>query len=46
MKKVVIYKWCPKTKTYVLETATATADVIIGMLKAKSLASKGMEVSA
>ena len=44
MKKVVIYKWCPKTKTYVVETITPS--VIIGMLKAKSLASKGMEVSA
>ena len=41
--KVEIYKWCPKTKAYVLERATS--DVVIGMLKAKSLAVKGIGVS-
>jgi len=44
MKKLEVYKWCPKAKAYVLETATS--DVVIGMLKAKSLAVKGIEVSA
>jgi len=44
MKKLEVYKWCPKTKAYVLETASS--DVVIGMLKAKGLAVKGMEVSA
>ena len=44
MKKVEVYKWCPKAKTYVLETTTSS--VVIGMLKAKSLAVKGIEVSA
>ena len=42
--KLEIYKWCPKAKAYVLETATS--DVVIGMLKAKKLAVKGIEVSA
>ena len=44
MKKVEIYKWCPKAKAYVLETTTSS--VVLGMLKAKSLAVKGIEVSA
>ncbi len=41
--KVEIYKWCPKTKTYVLEETTSS--VVIGMLKAKNLAVKGFENS-
>jgi hypothetical protein len=41
--KLEIYKWCPKAKAYVLETASA--DVVIGMLKAKKLAVKGFENS-
>ena len=44
MKKVEVYKWCPKAKAYVLETRTSA--VVIGMLKAKSLAVKGIGVSA
>ena len=42
--KLEIYKWCPKAKAYVLETTTSS--VVLGMLKAKSLAVKGIEVSA
>jgi hypothetical protein len=43
MKKVEVYKWCPKAKAYVLETTTSS--VVIGMLKAKELAVKGLGVS-
>jgi len=43
MKKVEVYKWCPKVKAYVLETTTSS--VVLGMLKAKELAVKGLGVS-
>jgi hypothetical protein len=42
--KLEVYKWCAKTKTYVLEETTPS--VVVGMLKAKRLAIKGLEVSA
>ena len=42
--KLEVYKWCAKTKTYVLEETTPS--VVVGMLKAKRLALKGLEVSA
>ena len=42
--KLEVYTWCAKTKTYVLEETTP--NVVVGMLKAKSLAVKGIGVSA
>ena len=42
--KLEVYTWCAKTKAYVLEETTPS--VVVGMLKAKRLALKGIEVSA
>ena len=42
--KLEVYTWCEKTKTYVLEETTPS--VVVGMLKAKRLALKGVEVVA
>ena len=39
--KLEVYTWCAKTKTYVLEETTPS--VVVGMLKAKRLALKGVE---
>ena len=42
--KVETYTWCVKTNEYVLEKSNPA--ILVGMLKAKRLALKGLEVSA
>ena len=43
MKKVEIYKWCPKDQSVCFGNNNLC--VVIGMLKAKRLAVKGLGVS-
>ena len=43
-KEIEVYTWCAESRQYVLEETTP--NVVVGMLKAKRLAIKGLEVSA
>ena len=42
--KFETYTWCAESRQYVLEETTP--NVVVGMLKARRLALKGLEVSA
>ena len=42
--KIEVYTWCAESREYVLETSVP--ENVLGMLKAKRLALKGIEVSA
>jgi hypothetical protein len=44
LNKIEVYTWCAESRQYVLEESNPA--VLIGMLKAKRLALKGIEVSA
>ena len=44
LNKIEVYTWCADSQQYVLEETTPS--VVVGMLKAKRLALKGLEVSA
>ena len=43
-KEIEVYTWCAESRQYVLEESNPA--VLVGMLKAKRLALKGIEVSA
>ena len=42
--KIEVYTWCAESRQYVLEESNPA--ILVGMLKAKRLALKGLEVSA
>jgi len=44
LNKIEVYTWCAESRQYVLQATTP--NVVVGMLKAKRLALKGLEVSA
>ena len=43
-KEIEVYTWCAESRQYVLEETTP--NIVVGMLKARRLALKGLEVSA